>query len=97
MTGLEVAPITGMESAVRPATEVTGPAGFGDWYTRALADANSAIQQSDAELKAFATGQSTNVHRVMMAAENASLSFQLVVQVRNKALEAYQEMMRMQL
>ena len=47
--------------------------------------------------EALASGQAPDLHSVTIAAEKATLSFQLAVQVRNKALEAYQEIMRMQL
>lgn len=42
-------------------------------------------------------GENVNVHQVMLATEEAKMSLQLAVQVRNKLLEAYQEINRMQL
>jgi flagellar hook-basal body complex protein FliE len=51
--------------------------------------ADSAIQQ-------LATGEAKNLHEVMLAVEKSGVSFQFLTQVRNKALEAYQEIMRMQ-
>jgi flagellar hook-basal body complex protein FliE len=42
------------------------------------------------------SGEDIPLHRVMIATEEASISFQLMVEVRNKLLEAYQELMRMQ-
>lgn len=44
----------------------------------------------------LASGKSQNLHQTMIDMEKANLSFQLMVQVRNKGIEAYQEMMRMQ-
>ncbi len=43
------------------------------------------------------SGQSASLHQTMIAMEEASVSFQLMVEVRNKLLESYQEMMRMQI
>ncbi|MGB3261796.1 flagellar hook-basal body complex protein FliE, partial [Paenisporosarcina sp.] len=43
------------------------------------------------------TGEVKDIHEVMIASQKASLSLQLTVQVRNKVVEAYQEVMRMQL
>ena len=43
----------------------------------------------------LATGKKQNIHETMLAAAQAELNFNLMVQVRNKALEAYQEVMRM--
>ena len=45
----------------------------------------------------FATGQATDLHDVMIKTEQANLTFQLGVQVRNKLVDAYQEIMRMQM
>jgi len=42
------------------------------------------------------TGQNVSLHQAVIAMEEASLSFQLMVEVRNKLLESYQELMRMQ-
>ena len=44
----------------------------------------------------LATGKSENIHETMLSLSQAEISFKLMVQVRNKALEAYQEIMRMQ-
>lgn len=65
---------------------------------------NQALQQVEADQKAaddasnkLATGQTDNIADVMIANERANLSLQLTIQVRNKLLEAYQEIMRMPL
>lgn len=51
---------------------------------------------ADKSIQGLATGQNNGLHEVMLAVEKASVSFQLLTQVRNKAVEAYQEIMRMQ-
>ncbi|SRR6266496_1154640 len=43
------------------------------------------------------SGQNVSLHQTMIAMEEASISFQLMVEVRNKMLESYQELMRMQI
>ena len=48
-------------------------------------------------VSATLSGQNTSLHQTMIAMEEASISFQLMVEVRNKMLESYQELMRMQL
>jgi flagellar hook-basal body complex protein FliE len=45
----------------------------------------------------LATGESGNLHHVLLELEKAKLAFQLTVQVRNKILEGYQDIMRMQI
>jgi flagellar hook-basal body complex protein FliE len=47
-------------------------------------------------MQELATGKSNNIHETMIAAEKADLSLRLMVQVRNKIIEAYQEVMKMQ-
>ncbi|MFD2171362.1 flagellar hook-basal body complex protein FliE [Tumebacillus lipolyticus] len=72
-----------------------GPS-FSDFLNRAIEGVNNQQKQADQLTELLASGQETDLHTVMIAAEKASVSFQLMVQVRNKAMEAYQEVMRMQ-
>lgn len=69
---------------------------FRDVFGQIFADANR--QQLDAQRlnEQLVTGQVQDVAQVMLAAQKAELSLQLAIQVRNKLLEAYQEIMRMQ-
>jgi len=62
----------------------------------AVSAVDSLQQRADEAAKALATGQSQDVHSVMIALEQANLALQLTIQVRNKLVEAYQEIMRMQ-
>ncbi|MBL9128854.1 MAG: flagellar hook-basal body complex protein FliE [Verrucomicrobiales bacterium] len=59
-------------------------------------DVNSKQLEAGGQVRAMLSGQDVPLHRVMIATEEASVSFQLMVEVRNKLLEAYQELMRMQ-
>jgi len=70
---------------------------FGAWFGEQLAGVNSQLQRVDADLQRLALGDAQNLHQVMINLEEAKLSFQLLVQVRNHALEAYQEIMKMQI
>lgn len=72
-------------------------ADFGALVGTQLENLNQALSQSDAATLDFALGGTTPVHEVMLSIEQARLSLQLAVEVRNKAVEAYQELMRMQL
>lgn len=69
---------------------------FGKFLQEALNQVNSQQQDVDVLKQKLVTGELTDVHTLMIAAEKASIGLQLTLQVRNKALEAYQEMMRMQ-
>jgi len=63
---------------------------------REIATAVNAQQlKADATAAALATGQAEDLHEVILEAEKANLSLELLIQLRNRALEAYQEIMRM--
>jgi flagellar hook-basal body complex protein FliE len=57
---------------------------------------NEELQQADGKMEEFAVGKRSDLHEVVVATEKADISFKLLLQVRNKLLEAYQEIMRMQ-
>jgi len=54
----------------------------------------AAQKKADTEIQGLATGRHNRLHETMMAVEEADLSLKLLLQVRNKALEAYREIMR---
>ena len=69
---------------------------FGDILKDAISTVNELQKQSDQEIQKFMTGESQDVHNAVMAMQKADLSFQMMMQVRNKIVQAYQEIMRMQ-
>ena len=64
--------------------------------TKALDRVDQVQKASDAQVEAFIAGETENTHEVMIAMNQAELHFQLLTEVRNKLLEGYQEIMRMQ-
>ena len=69
---------------------------FGEFLTDALQKTN-ALQQDAAKLNAaLAAGKIDDVSQVVVASEKADIALQLTLQVRNRAVDAYQEIMRMQ-
>ncbi len=82
---------------VLPAVAPQAPApGFGDWFSQQLSGVNTTLVNADHEIQRLASGEVQNLHEVMIHMEEAKLSFQLLAQVRNHLLDAYQEVMRMQ-
>lgn len=71
-------------------------AGFGDMLKQSINEVNR-LQQASSDIKtAFDTGsKDVNLAQVMIAAQKSSLSFEAMVQVRNKLVEAYKEVMNM--
>lgn len=70
---------------------------FAGWLEQQINVVNNQIQTAEVEVVKLAAGQSGNLHEVMLSLEKAKLSFELMMQVRNKLLEGYQEVMRMQI
>ena len=70
---------------------------FGNLVFDGIQSTSEALNKSDVMLQKLAVGDEVSTHELMMSLENAKLQLQLVVEVRNKLLEGYQEIMRMQL
>jgi flagellar hook-basal body complex protein FliE len=79
------------------ATAATGGTSFGDMLSQQLVNLNDLQLNAQDQSTALATGQATDVSSVVTSVEQAALAMQLAVQVRNKAVDAYQEIMRMQI
>lgn len=69
---------------------------FGNWFTQELQAVNTQMVSAEQGVQKLAAGASDNLHDTMIQLEQARLSFQLAIQVRTRVLEAYQEIMRMQ-
>jgi flagellar hook-basal body complex protein FliE len=82
--------------ASKPAGQ-PGKVPFGQVIDQLLGDANGQQVQADQAVRELALGQSDNVHDVLLAVAKADLSFRMILEVRNRLTEAYQEIMRMQI
>ncbi|MBP7176336.1 MAG: flagellar hook-basal body complex protein FliE [Thermoclostridium sp.] len=74
----------------------TSETSFRDILTQALQNVNKLEKESEAITSDFIAGKTDSIHSVLIAAEKASLAMDLVLEVRNKVLDAYTEIMRMQ-
>ena len=72
------------------------PAGadFGDALNKAVSSLQQLGNQADSSSMALAKGEPIDIHEVMLANEQASLGFSMALQVRNKLIDAYQEIMK---
>lgn len=70
--------------------------GFSDYLKDALKETNQLQLDSDRWNAALAAGQVDDVSQVVIAAQKADIALQLTLQLRNRAVSAYQEIMRMQ-
>lgn len=83
--------------ALPASTAVDKPSGgFGAWFAQEVGAVDAGLRVADNDVRALAVGNVQNLHEVMIHLEEAKLSFQLLAQVRNRVLEAYQEVMRTQ-
>ncbi len=80
----------------QPPSEKNGP-GFGEILKDAISTVNELQKQSDQEIQKLMTGESQDLHTTVIAMQKADLSFQMMMQVRNKIVQAYQEIMRRQI
>jgi flagellar hook-basal body complex protein FliE len=69
---------------------------FLSYLERSMGEVNQLLNESDDKAADLAMGKTENLHESMIAAEKAETAFKLMVQFRTKALEAYNEIIRMQ-
>lgn len=74
----------------------SGDSAFFDMLKNSVTQVNSEMKAGDKASVDLATGKTSNIHETMLAVTKAELGFNMLVQLRNKAIEAYQEVMRMQ-
>ena len=70
---------------------------FGDLLKQALQEVNQVSAQADNEARNLMSGESADMHTAMLAVQKADLSFQMMMAVRSKLIDAYREVMRMQM
>ena len=73
-----------------------GAALFSDLLTDAIGDVNTLQDQAAEAVRGLMTGTGVDVHQATIATEKASMAFELALAVRNKAVQAYQQVMGMQ-
>jgi flagellar hook-basal body complex protein FliE len=73
-----------------------GPAPFSDLFTDAVEQVSQLENQARVTVNGLMTGSGVDVHQAMIATEKASMAFELALAVRNKAVQAYQQVIGMQ-
>lgn len=84
-----------LSGATAPATSGASEP-FGDLLKNAIGQADHLEQQAHAAVNGLMTGTGVDVHQAMIASEKASMAFEMVLAVRNKAIQSYQSVMSMQ-
>ena len=87
---------TGHSSAGHAKTAPTKTS-FGEIIQQSIAEVNQLQGEADDAVQKLQTGDNKDIHGTLIALEKADISFQLLMQIRNKVIAAYQEIMRMQI
>lgn len=99
MADLKLTPV--VPAGVMPAAPLSAPgkvdSGFGQLLTKAINAVNQNMQEAETLATGLATGQHANIHETMIAGAKADISFRMLTKTQNKVIEAYQEIMRLQL
>lgn len=77
-------------------TDLAAKTSFSGLLDTAVAEVDGKMRQAAAEQTKVLTGETNNLHQAMIAMQEAGTAFSLMVEVRNKLVESYQEIMRMQ-
>ena len=86
----------GIGPAGRPGeTQGTSPAGFGDALRAALNQVNDSQAQASTISESYERGETTDIAAVMLARQQAQIGFEATLQVRNRLLTAYKDIMSM--
>ncbi len=79
------------------AQAATAPGAFASLLQRELGDLNASLGVAEKAMSDLAAGKAVELHEVMISLERARIGVQTFVQIRNKLVESYQDLMRMQL
>ncbi len=88
---LSVAEESQLQSTSIKANQVS----FADWLGGEIGQVSNDISKAEQAAQSLVSGEAENIHQVMIALDKAQLSMSLAIEVRNKLLEGYQEIMRM--
>ena len=84
-----------IQAASQAAPGAAAP-GFANWVEQEVSNLNTQLVTAEQGVHKLATGTAENLHEVMLQLEQARLAMQVASQVRSRVLEAYQDVMRMQ-
>lgn len=79
-----------------PEGGVSGAAGFGEMLSKSIREIDMLQKDADISIENLAAGENTDLHQTMIAMEKADIAMKLMIQIRNKVVGAYEEIMRMQ-
>ena len=81
----------------QPAAATTSADSFSNMLNRVMDQTDATEKAAQKQADSLLTGQADNIHSVVLASEKAEVALQMTLQIRNKVLDAYNEVMRMQI
>lgn len=94
-----IGPVSGgglVQKSQNVKADKTGPS-FKDTLNNFLSDVNDMQQKADQSIQKMVSGEITDVNQVMSSVEEAGVAFNMMMEIRNKVMDAYQEIMRIRL
>jgi len=92
----QLSSLSELSSATQKSEQGDGSA-FNDLLTNSISGLDASIKSSEEQMTAFVAGETDNLHQVMISMQEAHINFQMVTEIRNKAVEVFQDLSRMQI
>jgi flagellar hook-basal body complex protein FliE len=86
-----------LPDSIRSTAQSPSGGGFKEVFTGAVTSVESMGRNASASVERFLSGEGEELHTTVLATQRAELAFEMFMQVRNKVVSAYQEIMRMQM
>ncbi|MBI2687128.1 MAG: flagellar hook-basal body complex protein FliE [Acidobacteria bacterium] len=92
-----IAPVPSIDGIKKPSAAPEKGAAFGDIFQEAVGQVEQYRVHAEGAANRFMNGETEEIHQVILAGQRAEIAFETFLQVRNKVVQAYQEVMRMQM
>lgn len=94
---LPISPIAGvaLPESIQPAGQPAGGDAFREVFNNAIRTVEAAGSDASASIGRFLSGEGEELHITILTTQRAELSFEMFLEMRNKVVNAYQEIMRM--
>jgi len=97
MTDMRINPGTGLPIENGAVGKKNNAAGFSELLQKTVQSVNESMQEADSSAAGLMRGEHANIHETMIAMEKANIKFRLLTRAQNKVVDAYKEILRMQL
>jgi len=92
-----IGPAPSLDGVAKPGAPEGAGKAFGDLFSEAVGQVERYRVGAEDATNRFMSGETEEIHQVILAGQRAEIAFETFLQVRNKAVQAYQEVMRMQM